>query len=246
MFRVITEMAYSALLVISVAIATPTHTAAQDTMTKELWPELDVWVRFSPEWRFSMFIPVTRNIETSYREGNVNYQVDRIWGKVNEHQKLRIRDDNRSLVLRLNMVRVGYLRGRSLDDEGVNYSETACYLEYHRRIPINNVALVNNRLRNDFRFLGDDGAFSYRVRYRLEIEREFQLKKLSFVPFLKGEMGYDSRFETINRYRFTTGSSVAFASMYTFEVNVNYQYDTRASVSRLFSLGLVLNIFFEI
>ena len=52
---------------------------AQETV-KEFWPEIDAWLRLSPKWRFSIFIPISKNIETKYREGNLIAQVDYAFG----------------------------------------------------------------------------------------------------------------------------------------------------------------------
>jgi hypothetical protein len=37
----------------------------------EFWPEIDTWLRLSPAWRLSLFVPISENLETNYREGNL-------------------------------------------------------------------------------------------------------------------------------------------------------------------------------
>jgi hypothetical protein len=44
--------------------------AAQD-VAKEFWPEIDAWWRLSPTWRLSLFVPISENLDTHYREGNL-------------------------------------------------------------------------------------------------------------------------------------------------------------------------------
>jgi hypothetical protein len=55
-------------------------TAAADDPSKEFWPEIDTWVRLSPAWRFSLFVPISENLDTHYREGNLLLQGDYAWG----------------------------------------------------------------------------------------------------------------------------------------------------------------------
>ena len=55
--------------------------AAADEPAQEFWPEIDVWWRLSPAWRVSLFVPISRNIETAYRDGNFIPQVDYAFGK---------------------------------------------------------------------------------------------------------------------------------------------------------------------
>jgi hypothetical protein len=89
-----------------------------DEPSKEFWPEVDVWLRLSPTWRLSMFIPISQNIETAYREGNLILQADYAWGKVTRLHKTRLLDENRARGMKPMLVRGGYLAGQSLDDHG--------------------------------------------------------------------------------------------------------------------------------
>ncbi len=214
--------------------------------TLEFWPELDMWLRISPQWRFSVFVPVARNIETSYREGSVNIQSDFSWGVTHDLKRTRINEDSRAFNIRKNMIRAGYYASRSLNDEGASFEENTATLEFHRRIPVGEALLITNRVRTDFRFIGENHDPSYRIRYRLHAERAFNAGKFSFVPYLKAEFGYDSRFDEINRFRATAGSSMSHTPRYAVEVNLNYQRDSQMSIKTLISAGLILHIYFEV
>ena len=50
--------------------------AGADPPIKEFWPEIDTWLRLSPAWRLSLFVPISQNLETHYREGNLILQAD--------------------------------------------------------------------------------------------------------------------------------------------------------------------------
>ena len=48
-----------------------TGTALAQESATEFWPEIDAWLRVSPAWRLSLFVPIPKNIETHYRDGNL-------------------------------------------------------------------------------------------------------------------------------------------------------------------------------
>ncbi len=175
-----------ACLALLVWLATSAMAAAQEP-AKEFWPEVDAWWRVSPAWRLSLFVPISENLDTHYREGNVIPQVDFAFGQTRRERRLA--DEDRVRKMKAFMVRGGYFGGKSLDDNGEAYSEHSALAEVHVRIPIKGGFLVSHRFRTDFRFLGDDAEFSMRYRYRLMLEREFTAGRMSFVPYANGE-GY--------------------------------------------------------
>jgi hypothetical protein len=62
--------------------------AGAEPPQKEIWPEVDTWLRLSPAWRVSVFVPISKNLETYYREGNLILQSDYSWGETNRTRRL--------------------------------------------------------------------------------------------------------------------------------------------------------------
>jgi hypothetical protein len=218
--------------------------ALADQPSYEFWPEIDTWWRLSPAWRVSLFVPVSKNIETSYREGNFIPQVDFAWGKTNRWSRLQ--DESRAQIMKAWMLRGGYLGGRSLDDKGEAYTEHTTFAELHLRIPLIGGFLLSHRLRTDLRWLGDDNPeFSSRWRYRVMVEREFTAGRASVVPYVNVEPYYDSRYETVNRVRAIAGTSVTWSPRFALEGNGTYQYDSRSSTKEILALNLILHVFFD-
>jgi hypothetical protein len=214
-------------------------------VTREFWPEIDVWWRVTPSWRFSMFLPIAKNVETKYREGNIILQGDYVWGKNPKFHPTRLYDESRSQVLNAFMARGGYLEGRSLGDKGQTYKENTAFGELHFRSPIKGRILISHRLRCDLRWLGSENEFSQRIRYRLMIEKDYTLTKVSLVPYFNVEPYYDTRFSTVNRVRLIGGSSVSWSSRYAFEGNITYQYDSYSSVTNLLAFNVIFHLYFE-
>ena len=222
-----------------------TAAAAEET-SLEFWPETDLWLRLSPAWRLSSFIALSNNIETKYREGSLILQADYGFGKKTLLYKTRLLDEGRAQN-RMNayLIRSGYLNGQSLDDRGEAYRENTMLLEGHARTPIKRGVLLSNRLRADLRWLGDASEFSYRLRYRLMMEREILAGGVSIVPYANVEPYYDSRYEVVNRIRLIGGATVSWSSRFALEGNITYQHDSRSSVTNLYALNVILHVYFE-
>lgn len=220
-------------------------TAGAQKTTAEFWPEIDVWYRVSPAWRFSMFLPLSRNLETQYREGNIVLQADYAFGKSRILSYRRMIDDTREQNMKSWLVRGGYLGAQSLDDKGEAYKEYMALAELHSRTPLKGNALLSLRLRTELRWIGDDYALSTRIRYRMMLEKEWILNKVSLVPYFNVEPYYDSRYETINRTRLIGGTSVGWNPHYAIETNITYQYDSKSSVTHLWALNVILHVYFE-
>lgn len=215
---------------------------AQD-VAKEFWPEVDAWWRLSPAWRLSLFVPISENLDTHYREGNLIPQVDFAFGQTRFDRRLV--DEDRAQKMKMFLLRSGYLGGKSLDDQGEAYSERSALVELHARIPVKGGFLLSHRFRNDFRFLGDDAQFSIRYRYRVMLEREFTVGRTSFVPYVNGEGYYDSRYQTWNRYRLIAGGSLAWSPHTALEGNLTYQYDSKSSAREILAANVILHVFFD-
>lgn len=220
-------------------------TAGADDPAKEFWPEIDSWLRLSPAWRLSLFVPISENLETHYREGNVILQADFAFGKTDRLRKVRLLDEGRAASMQTFLVRGGYLGGKSLDDKGQAYSEHTMLAELHLRTPLKGGMLLSSRLRADLRWLGDPPEFSGRLRFRAMVEKEYTAGRASIVPYVNVEPYYDSCYETVNRVRLIPGASVSWTERLAVEGNVTYQYDSRSSTTHVVALNVILHVFFD-
>jgi hypothetical protein len=216
-----------------------------DEKSTEFWPETDIWLRLSPAWRLSMWLPFSKNIETNYREGSVVLQADYAFGRMKNLAKRRLVDEPRAREMRRFLLRGGYLGGKSLGDEGQAYTEKTVLFELHVRTPLKGRILLSHRLRTDLRWLGDSQEFSTRLRYRLMVEKEYTAGRTSIVPYVNVEPYYDSRYATVNRVRLIGGGTVAWSPHFAIELNITYQHDSRSSVTNLYALNVILHLYFE-
>jgi hypothetical protein len=221
-----------------------TNRVSAQNSSFELWPETDIWYRLNPSWRFSSFIPVTKYYESKYRDINFYLQADYAWGHTKKIYFARLMDDNREQQMKGWLVRGGVMRGWSLNENG-DYQENLILGEIHRRMPLRNNFLLSQRLRPELRWLGDENIFSYRIRYRVMIEKEVKRGKASFVPYINAEPFWDSRYTAFTRVRLIGGTTITWRPRFALEGNLTYQYDEHYETENLYAFNVILHIYFE-
>lgn len=211
----------------------------------ELWPEVDAWYRLNPSWRVSSFIALTKYNENDSRDINMSAQVDYAWGKTKHTIFRRLVDQEKAEHVRAWMVRGGFMKGWSIGQYAGDYNEEMIFSEIHKRIPLTRNFLLSQRFRNDLRWLGEDDNFSYRLRYRLLLEKEFQHEKYSLVPYVSFEPYWDSRYSKITRVRAIAGITNTWKKNYALEGNFTYQNDDTYNTKNLYAFNVILHIYFQ-
>ena len=104
------------------------------------------------------------------------------------------------------------MEGWGLGENAGDYTEDMLFAEIHRRIPLLVLGeiLLSHRFRTDLRWVGQDPEFSYRLRYRAMLEKEFTDGNFSIIPYLSAELFWDSRYSAITRVRVIGGSTLAW------------------------------------
>ena len=215
-------------LTIAMGAACVSPVAAQET-AREVWPELDVWVQLSPKVKLFFPISVSRSRETQYTEALIGARADYRFN-------------------RYVSARAGYGYLWSISDKNNNVDEP-----YHEHRPIGELSLrafpgkslvLFDRNRVDFRFI--NGDYSYRYRNRVRLERTWsaddEASGRAVTPYAMEEVGYDSRYDTFNRSRFSVGVETQFTETVMVDLYLVRQDDSRASIERLYALGLALNL----
>jgi hypothetical protein len=231
-------------LIAFISVCAINYSIAQST-SFEFWPETDIWYRLSPSWRLSAFIPITKYNESKYRDLNIYLQADYAWGHTKQSFYKRLLDENKVQQMKAWMVRGGFMEGWSLGENAGNYTEDMLFAEIHRRIPIKGGILLSQRIRTDFRWVGEDPTFSYRFRYRIMVEKEYTAGRGSIVPYVNIEPYWDSRYSTFNRVRVIGGATGSWGPRFAFEGNITYQYDSHYDTENLWAFNIILHVFFE-
>jgi hypothetical protein len=100
--------------------------------------------------------------------------------------------------------------------------------------------LVSYRNRVDLRSIDDD--HSWRFLSRLSAEKEFSVGRVKMNPYVRGELYYDSRFDTWSRVEWIGGSAFPVNRRVELEGYFDYQNDTGGGHNRqVYAIGSVLN-----
>lgn len=194
---------------------------AQDSQF-ELWPELDIWKRLSPEVQLFFPFSISQAKEANYTEGmvgaNIDYRFD---------VKMSIRG--------------GIRYHFSLSD--TSYRELRTIGEFTYRFFPGSAIRLMDRSRVDLRLI--NGKMSWRYRNRIRAERTFNaMSNRTLTPYAMAEAGYDSRYDVVNRVRFNLGTEWVLSPRTMLDGYLAYQYDNRAQTAKTFALGLALNLTF--
>jgi len=192
----------------------------------EVWPELDVWVQLSPDWKLFFPLAISRAREVDYTEALVGAHVDY---RFSRHFSAR----------------VGYRFLWAPSEIG----DSSVYREHRpiaeatlRAYPGLGIVLLD-RNRFDLRFI--DGETSWRYRNRARVERTFPFsRERSLNPYAMVEIGYDSRFDVFNRVRMQLGVEYQFSRRLMLDTYYLRQWDDYSSVPRLNALGLAFNLMY--
>ena len=98
-----------------------THFSIAQNSSLEFWPETDIWYRLNPSWRLSAFVPITKYNESKNRDLNIYLHVDYAWGHTKHIIHRRLVDQEKEQIMKIWMVRGGFMEGRSLGENAGNY-----------------------------------------------------------------------------------------------------------------------------
>lgn len=200
-------------------------------------PEIDVFIKTSDLTRAFLLWDSTRVQGTDLTENEFGVHLDMTLKPV-LRPNLREADWARNRYL---WTRVGYLQLGSPDNRGFGPTERRAIAELTGRVPLPQQVWLINRARLDLRDLG--GEFSKRARFRVGIEREFNLGGVVIVPYAQAEVFYDTRFSAWNRELYQVGTEIEISKHWRIEPYVYRQNDSRSPSGNLDTLGLALKYF---
>lgn len=148
-------------------------------------------------------------------------------------------------------LRAGYRYGFSL---GANdpFKEHRIVLDQSLHKPLPWSFVLSDRNRQELRWVDSD--FSMRFRNRVTIEKAFPLGKRSLIPYSSGEIFYDTRYSSFNRFRLAIGTEIAFAKRELWISNLRrqrvlnlyylWQRDSRSQPKGLQAIGVKFEVHF--
>ena len=211
------------LLVPTACLLAYSGPAGADTTT-EFWPELRVWIPVDDSWRVLLTTSGTRDRETGERvesQGSA-YADYRLSRSISFRTGYSYADDMPASTHKITV------------DRFFNFAFTyTWHLGDHTDIA--------NRMRID---AGDDGGTSYqRYRDRIRFQHEFPVLGHEFSPYGQLEAYYDTRYDTVNRYRLEVGTLTYIGRCVELDTYFGRQRDTAPSLKYTNGFGITLNVY---
>jgi hypothetical protein len=200
--------------------------AVRGETTHEFWPELDLWVGLSKPARLLFTASGTRDRE----EGD---KTDATFGayfdyRTGEHTSVRA-----------GLVRV---RAPATEPGAADSTENRMVLDFNYRWRLSERALLVDRTRLDLR--AKDEENTYRVRNRLRVEYETKMREVAFNPYASLEAYYDSRFDSVSRFRLEAGVVIPRGRHLEWDLYAGRQRDSQASTHYTNGVGVTLSFIY--
>ena len=216
-------MQFSRLAGAAMVLALLAGAVRADT-NSEFWPELDTWIRLNDATRLLFITESVRDHDSGDR---VNADVQ---GYVDYRYSSRI------------SFRAGYEYANTpptTPDEGHSI-EHRWIFDFNYNWTFDEATKLTNRIRTDLRDVaGDD---SYRIRDRLKLEHEMRLGRQAVTPYGDIEAFYDSRYDTVSRYKLEIGATTPLSKDIEVDLYVGRQRDTQPSDKYTNGVGITLSL----
>ena len=213
---------------------------AQDSVQKQIWPELDIYYRINERFRLYSQISGTKS-NSEYTDGTAGIYLDfftKPWlkGRRNETE---LGDSTQGYYW---WFRAGYSYSAAPPSDKkkvVNTLETETNNIFH--LPADIVLQSRNRL--DWRWVNDDFQPIYRPR--LKFIRNLKTEYLTFNIYLWSEYFFYLNDNTQDRLRLTFGSEIKVLKTLDFEIYFLHQFQNKQYVEPLNAIGLILDLYFR-
>jgi len=194
--------------------------AAQGT-SYETWPELDIFWRQAEHQRNFFELSNSADREGVKNESSVGVYQD-------------------YLFLPLGYLRGGFRETFSMGDASYRESRIVAEAVLGRTMPADIRAI--NRLRVEPRWVNEE--YSYRVRDRIQVERELKpgIARKLLGPYGTFEAYYDSKYNTISRLAGRVGNKMWFGGPTSLDVYLARQVNSRGSLRAVDALGVTLQL----
>ena len=216
----------------------PPAAAAQSATTKtsdpwELWPELNLYARLGPQTRLHFVGSYAEGKESEVRTLDLASYFDVTIGPKLRHSRQKADWQTKKYF----WARIGYDHIFKAEGETKVAPEERGIVSLFARYYLPAGILVEARTRADLRWIGGD--YSTRYRFRLEVNRDFDVSGHVVTPFVQAEYFYDTRYDGWSRELYVLGAEMAVTKHFRVEPSVARQLDRLPSASGLYAFALV-------
>ncbi len=219
--------------------ATFSLAAEQPEVDRQFWSEINLYWQFHPDARLVFMAQHSRDRDVDYEDVEFatyfDYYVRRF--KPMLFQRLLERDQSRAKRI---VLRAAYLASRSISKSPV-IVEHRPYIQGTLRWAFPYELLMSSRNRGQFRF--SNGAYSWRYRNELKLERDFNIYRVPATPYAAAEVFYDSKSGTVNRFRYSAGFVILVQHWMEVEPYFTRQSTSQVQPRNENALGITLHFY---
>jgi hypothetical protein len=214
-------------------------TAQDSSIQKQIWPEVDVYYRFSERVRLYGMISGTR-ANSEYTDGTTGIYLDYFvlpWLRGKKYTDL-----HDTTLHYFWWFRLGYSYSNAPPSDKkkeVNIIET----ETNNNFQLPAAIRLSSRNRLDWRFV--NGDFQPIYRPRLKFIRGFKTEYMTFECYIWTEYFFYLNDHSQDRLRLTAGSEIKISKNIDFEIYYLYQFQNKPGVESLHAIGIQLDCYFK-
>lgn len=225
----------------------PGAAAADDTLSRQFWPEFDAYVRLDERRRLMFSAAATRAAEDDVADGRRVFQEVQLTANFDYTLQPILRSDvprAEWTKQRLLWTRLGFEYGRSVGPGADDFRSYTATGELHGRYPIEGTLTATSRARVDLRDI--NGEASQRYRLRLGADWAAQAFEHPVEPYGSVEFVYDTRYDRWSRLALKAGLETPIADDWRLEPYLELQLNKPAgALSRVLGIGLALKVYFN-
>jgi len=206
----------------------------------EFWPELNLYEKLGPTTRLYFVAAYAQGKESDALSLDLAAYFDLTLGPPVRRKLLsddwRARTDDWR-AKKYFWARIGYDHIFKAEDKTMTTPEDRGIVALHARAYLPAEILVETRARADLRWMGGD--YSTRYRFRIEVNRDFNVLKRVVTPYFQAEAFYDTRYDGWAREFYQLGAEIGVTEHFRVEPSVTRQVDRLPEPSGLWGVGIV-------
>jgi hypothetical protein len=177
------------------------------------WPEFDAFLKLSPSTRLLFTAEANDNRDEPKSKWIVGTYVDIFVPRFRPLLFRKISEVDESRSQRIS-VQVGYRFSHTWGTDPSQIEHRIVTDATFRWVFLDQF-LGSDRNRFELRVV--NGAYSWRYRNQMKISRDVSIRHTPLVPFVSGELFYDSEFQKISRYRYEAGVTFPLGKVWAVE-----------------------------
>jgi hypothetical protein len=227
------------IFILSVCLVSAKMVVAQDSVQKQIWPEVEAYYRINERFRLYGLVSGTKS-NSEYTDGTAGAYIDYFalpWlrGKLNPE----LNDTARGYFW---WFRVGYSYSEAPPDDKKKVINTIT-TETNNNFNLPAAFILQTRNRLDWRFV--NGLFQPIYRPRIKFLRNLKTDYLTFNAYLYTEYFFYLNDNTQDRLRICAGTVIKILKTMDLELYYLHQFQNKQYVAPLNAIGIQLDFYFK-